>query len=520
MGVSTIDAARAHVEQLKAETGVSADTAKSYQYVLNRLAKFSPELPVSRPAFEKFLGNAGKPGGDVQVRRYDVANRFLKSDVVQAMNIPNVCDEMPCPRKPVPPKPERGVRDGIRDLVQRLREMTPPPDDEEQLATVDVIGEHLEERRLNGLTLNSVITYGAALTRLVDAAPYLPATPAQICEAIGDPEDYKSSTRRKHYATINGLFHGKTYAALGLESPMDHIDRPRRKRSRRRVFKDKEIAALLEKANAQEGAFVRLVLDTGVRVGEASSLILDYISDTHLSIIGKGKAREVPVSPQVVAELRALANDDGVVWHERGHRLTAAELDTRFRGLVRRAGITGKQVGAHTLRRTFATRWVNGGGSEKHLQVMLGHSFISTTEDYLSIAPREVTRAQRRHSTAVALGLLGDSVPPVPSSTSALAVEPGMAGLLAKRDIEAGLLLDVALEHLKNTECSEPTNGRPRKSLPWQIARLVMDDVEADFSHTAIVVKYRRVAPFSRAWLSGVIADGRLQQMAQPPRTM
>ena len=74
--------------------------------------------------------------------------------------------------------------------------------------------------------------------------------------------------------------------------------------------------------------------------------------------------------------------------------------------------------------------------------------------------------------------------------------------------------LQAALEYLGQMPCVERPNGRRQKVLPREVAQLVLLDLADGHSHSAIVRRYERVCKFSRAWLAEVIADGRLEAMA------
>ena len=84
----------------------------------------------------------------------------------------------------------------------------------------------------------------------------------------------------------------------------------------------------------------------------------------------------------------------------------------------------------------------------------------------------------------------------------------------AEQRIADELRNQALLEYLKHVPCNERANGRPRKHLPKEIARLVLADVAAGFTLSAIVRRYRDVIPFSRFWLAEAIRNGRLREMA------
>lgn len=527
MTIKTADAVDLHIARLASETDAKPSTLKGYGHVLNRLVKASPELPVGADAFNEYLGDPETTDAGLRIRRWDMANRFLRGEDVQDLGIDNVCQEVVRPRLPAKPRPRLTDADRARVLIEELRSLVEPPagGQDEVIVTADLVEKHLEDLRQKGAKSGTLSSYRTVLKRLAQASPTVPVSREAVYAALGDPADYKPSTRRRHYAVLRGFFTSDHYVALGFDYPLANITRPQRSKARTRVFTPEEIAALLVKANAQEAAFVRLGLDTGLRVGEISSIVLAYVADDAVEVEGKDGVRAVPASPQVIAELRALADADGVVWHENGARMTADQLDSRFRGLVRRAGIKGPQIGAHTLRRTFATSWADSSGGSRHLQEIMGHSHLSTTEEYIAnVVPEEVKQAHRRFSPAARMGLLSEmprvdrsAEAPAPSETSPRSFLPEIAAAAFKRDIEGALLLEAAVDYLKDHPCAPRREGRPTKELFPDIARMVILDYEAGYTKQAIVDRFKPVASFSRSWLSSRIADGGLWRMAGWP---
>ena len=102
MTIPTAAKAREFLSNIVEDEDLSDSTVAGYRSMLNRLAKFSPTLPVARGDCEAYLDDTGHTPLNTQLRRYDILNRFLKSDAVQLLGIPNVCDEVRRPRKDAP----------------------------------------------------------------------------------------------------------------------------------------------------------------------------------------------------------------------------------------------------------------------------------------------------------------------------------------------------------------------------------------------------------------------------------
>ena len=162
-------------------------------------------------------------------------------------------------------------------------------------------------------------------------SPTLPITEDQVYAVLGDPDDYKTNTRRQRFFSMSGLFNSRVYLDLNLGNPLDGIETPKEGDPRERTFSVQEIHDLLVSAETlQEVTFILLILDTGIRVGEAASITIDAMQDGELSVIGKNGARKVPVSPRMEYLLKQTANGLG----ERLVRRTWAAERRSARGAV------------------------------------------------------------------------------------------------------------------------------------------------------------------------------------------
>ena len=148
----------------------------------------------------------------------------------------------------------------------------------------------------------------------------------------------------------------------------------------------------------EDRAFILLILDTGMRLGEVASIVKEDISDHTVQVSGKRGQREVPISQQVRAMLTDLG-DDSHPWvsPRTSEPLTRAGVQWAYRRIFRRSGISG---GAHRLRHTFATEYLRNRGSIVHLQRILGHTDIKTTQIYLDLLSSDLIEEHQRVSPA------------------------------------------------------------------------------------------------------------------------
>jgi integrase/recombinase XerC len=148
------------------------------------------------------------------------------------------------------------------------------------------------------------------------------------------------------------------------------------------------------------------MLQTGLRVGEVSALrrrdvVLRERAGTVRVRNGKGlKEREVPLNATARRALRQLLEQEPAAPSEAavfrsGHGTTmpVRSIQNTVAALVRRAGLTGSEITAHSLRHTFALAWLRQHpGQLVDLAQLLGHESLDTTAVYTRASAADLAR--------------------------------------------------------------------------------------------------------------------------------
>ncbi len=200
------------------------------------------------------------------------------------------------------------------------------------------------------------------------------------------------------------------------DDPSARIDAPRLGRPLPKTLTETEVEALLAapdvatRLGLRNRAMLELLYATGLRVSELVGLRVEQVNRQHgvLRVVGKGnKERLVPLGEEALAWLdRYLAEARGDL--NRGHADPHLFLTARGGPLTRQAfwhliRRHAKQadirhpLSPHTLRHAFATHLLNHGADLRVVQLLLGHSDLSTTQIYTHVARERLKQLHAEH---------------------------------------------------------------------------------------------------------------------------
>ncbi len=295
---------------------------------------------------------------------------------------------------------------------------------------------HLRAER--GLSANTIAAYRADLTQLQRLLGRGPSDIRWTAVAQRDVENARLTLAKRGYsetslarktAASRSFFRFLLEEGVIDSNPAEHMRSRRPARSLPDVLTEQEAARLLKAASARpgpEGVRDRVMLEltyaAGLRVSEVVgpqglSVAALSLDSGWIRVLGKGsKERLAPVYPGIVHQLASYVRDirPQLLAHSkrRGPVTTALFLNARGGAMTRqgywlvlkRAGARGeirRRLSPHTLRHSFATHLLRGGASLRHVQELLGHASISTTQVYTHLTDRQVRETfERAHPRA------------------------------------------------------------------------------------------------------------------------
>jgi integrase/recombinase XerD len=187
------------------------------------------------------------------------------------------------------------------------------------------------------------------------------------------------------------------------KTPMNNIQAPKTEKRLPKFLSEDEVTKLIESVNGgfkysiRDKAILELLYGCGLRVSELLNLRKEniFLKEDFIRVKGKGsKERIIPLGSKAkkalieyITEQRpALDKKNSAVLFltRRGNKLSRMGLWKRFQQYLAKSGIT-KSCTPHTLRHSFATHLLERGATLRTVQLLLGHSDISTTQIYTHV---------------------------------------------------------------------------------------------------------------------------------------
>ncbi len=201
---------------------------------------------------------------------------------------------------------------------------------------------------------------------------------------------------------MRGFYAHLLEAGERSDNPAVNLSPPKMWHKLPRVLSERQVEELLDAPDLEQPlglrdrAMLETLYATGARVSELVGLSLPQIrlEVGFIVVVGKGsKERIVPVGEEAegwleryLAEVRPLliqGRHETVFVNRRGGPLTRQGFWKILKSYGRRVGIRG--LSPHVLRHSFATHLLEHGADLRAVQMMLGHSDISTTQIYTHI---------------------------------------------------------------------------------------------------------------------------------------
>lgn len=263
-----------------------------------------------------------------------------------------------------------------------------------------------------GLSKNTLGAYRADLMALArfladDGIEIVRAGKAELLAFIAwrVEQGAKPRSTARQLSSFRRFFRYLCREGMIVEDPTADIEMPRIGRSLPKSLTEDEVEALLAAPNVDEPlghrdrAMLELLYATGLRVSELINLRQNQVNLNQgvLRIVGKGdRERLIPLGEESQRWLREFMEGprveillerqtDYMFPTRRGDRMTRQAFWHIIKRYAQKAGVN-KRLSPHTLRHAFATHLLNNGADLRVVQLLLGHSDLSTTQIYTHVA--------------------------------------------------------------------------------------------------------------------------------------
>jgi len=275
----------------------------------------------------------------------------------------------------------------------------------------------------HGLSKNTLSAYRNDLSQLTKwcisrSLNVVDVSRADLQEYLADRVEKKHSphSTARQISCYRRFYRFFVREGLLQTDPTEQITRPKLTRGIPVSLSEKDVESLLAAPNVQDALGMRdktmleLLYATGLRVTELTELTLNQINLTQgvVRIIGKGdKERLVPMGEIAQKclehyiktgrhEILEERVTDYLFPTRRSDSMTRQSFWHIIKRYAKQAGI-GTKLSPHTLRHAFASHMLNHGADLRVVQMLLGHSDLSTTQIYTHVAKERLTQLHTEH---------------------------------------------------------------------------------------------------------------------------
>ena len=223
----------------------------------------------------------------------------------------------------------------------------------------------------------------------------------EYLEYLAKEEEKKPSTISRTIASIRAFYQYEVKNKKTMQNPTENIQSPKIEKRTPCILTSQEVELLLEQPKdidlkgTRDKAMLEFAYATGMRVTEIISLDIGDVNLEEGTVNCKSgsRTRLIPLGKMSLNALKEYIEDarnvlvktdkeTALFVNLNGRRLTRQGFWKIIKFYQEQANIT-KDITPHTLRHSFATHLLQNGADLKSIQMMLGHSDISSTQVYM-----------------------------------------------------------------------------------------------------------------------------------------
>ena len=243
------------------------------------------------------------------------------------------------------------------------------------------------------------------------------ASELATCFAERSAQGYAARSNARLLSTLRAFYADLQRRGERSDLPVADLAPPKLGRSLPKALTESEVEALLRAppldtpAGLRDRAMLELMYGTGLRVSELVGLpaLAVNLRQGALRVVGKGsKERLLPLGEEAQhwllrylqearPQLAGRTQEPRLFIGRGGAPLSRQQFWMTVKKLAVRAGVASEKVSPHGLRHSFATHLLNHGADLRALQMLLGHSSLSTTQIYTLVAREGLKNLHKTH---------------------------------------------------------------------------------------------------------------------------
>jgi len=221
----------------------------------------------------------------------------------------------------------------------------------------------------------------------------------------------RSSSVNRKISSIKSFYIFLVKRNFVKNSPLNDLVTPKQEKYLPESMSEAEVDKLLNspdvtnKIENRDKAMIEMLYATGMRISELVNLKITDVDMKRcvVKVFGKGsKERLVPFGEKALDSLKSYLNDreqsssKEIFLSNRGKKMSRIAFWQRVKVYLIRENLKNS-ISPHTLRHAFATHLLNRGADLRSVQLLLGHSDLSTTQIYTHIAKQRLSDVLKKH---------------------------------------------------------------------------------------------------------------------------
>ena len=230
-------------------------------------------------------------------------------------------------------------------------------------------------------------------------------------------QGFSSRSTARSLSSLRAFYSHLTVRHNLKEDPTSRVESPKLGRSLPKTLSEEEVERLIQAPDVDDDiglrdrAMLELIYACGLRVSELISLDILNINLRQgvIRVIGKGeKERLVPMGEEALHWIERYINKSRPNFIKADNKITEVFLSKRGKAMTRQTfwyrlkeyaqlASINKELSPHTLRHAFATHLINHGADLRTVQLLLGHSSLSTTQIYTEVSRHRMKEIHNEH---------------------------------------------------------------------------------------------------------------------------